>query len=169
MPNAAEFKRIGVARITIASAPALVAMAAIQKLAVDLRASGSFEIVATTLRHSDARPSSPLCSDLIFRYTQVIDVRFHSKTGRRKSSASCLLITVQLCRRLQWVMVERSALVVRAPSRRRNPRTPNTIRNAGKLRPPRCKSRFLRISGILIPMTPRIVSAYKQLSCANGS
>ena len=32
-----------------------------------------------------------------------------------------------LCRRPQWVMVERSALLVRAPSRRRNPRTPNTI------------------------------------------
>jgi len=55
MPDAAAFERIGVARITIASAPTLVAMAAIQKLATDLRATGSFEALRTPLRHPDAQ------------------------------------------------------------------------------------------------------------------
>ena len=55
MPDAAAFERIGVARITIASAPTLLAMAAIQKLATDLRATGSFEVLRTPLRHPDAQ------------------------------------------------------------------------------------------------------------------
>jgi 2-methylisocitrate lyase-like PEP mutase family enzyme len=55
MPDAAAFERMGVARITIASAPTLVAMAVIQKLAVDLRATGGFEMLASTLRHPDAQ------------------------------------------------------------------------------------------------------------------
>ena len=38
MPNAAAFERMGVARITIASAPTLMAMSTIQKLATELRA-----------------------------------------------------------------------------------------------------------------------------------
>jgi 2-methylisocitrate lyase-like PEP mutase family enzyme len=55
MPDAATFERMGVARITIASAPTLVAMAAIQKLAVELRATGSFDTLAAPLRHPDAQ------------------------------------------------------------------------------------------------------------------
>jgi len=55
MPDAATFERMGVARITIASAPTLVAMSAIQKLAVELRATGSFDALATQLRHPDAQ------------------------------------------------------------------------------------------------------------------
>lgn len=55
MPDAAAFERMGVARITIASAPALVAMSAIQDLAADLRATGSFERLAAKLRHPDAQ------------------------------------------------------------------------------------------------------------------
>ncbi len=55
MPDAAAFERMGVARITIASAPALVAMSAIQKLAADLRATGSFDSVVAPLRHPDAQ------------------------------------------------------------------------------------------------------------------
>jgi 2-methylisocitrate lyase-like PEP mutase family enzyme len=55
MPDAAALERIGVARITIASAPTLVAMATIQKLATELRATGSFETLNTTLRHPDAQ------------------------------------------------------------------------------------------------------------------
>lgn len=43
MPDAAASERISVARITIASAPTLVAMSSIQKLAAELRATGSFE------------------------------------------------------------------------------------------------------------------------------
>jgi 2-methylisocitrate lyase-like PEP mutase family enzyme len=55
MPDAAALERIGVARITIASAPALVTMSSIQKLAGDLHATGGFEILTTTLRHPDAQ------------------------------------------------------------------------------------------------------------------
>jgi 2-methylisocitrate lyase-like PEP mutase family enzyme len=55
MPDAAAFERMGVARITIASAPTLVAMSTIQKLAAELRATGSFEILAASLRHPDAQ------------------------------------------------------------------------------------------------------------------
>lgn len=55
MPDAAALERIGVARITIASAPTLVAMSSIQKLAAELRATGSFEMLSATLRHPDAQ------------------------------------------------------------------------------------------------------------------
>jgi 2-methylisocitrate lyase-like PEP mutase family enzyme len=55
MPDAATLERMGVARITIASAPTLVAMSAIQKLAAELRATGSFDGLATQLRHPDAQ------------------------------------------------------------------------------------------------------------------
>jgi 2-methylisocitrate lyase-like PEP mutase family enzyme len=55
MPDAAAFERIGVARITIASAPTLVAMAAVQKLAAEFHASRSFDGLAAPLRHPDAQ------------------------------------------------------------------------------------------------------------------
>jgi 2-methylisocitrate lyase-like PEP mutase family enzyme len=55
MPDAAALGRIGVARITIASAPALVMMSGIQKLAADLRASGSFDMLSAPLRRPDAQ------------------------------------------------------------------------------------------------------------------
>lgn len=55
MPDAAAFERMGVARITIASAPTLVVMSALQKLATDLRATGSFDGLAATMRHPDAQ------------------------------------------------------------------------------------------------------------------
>lgn len=55
MPDAAAFERMGVARITIASASTLFAMTTIQKLAVDLRASGSFDMLSAPLRHPDAQ------------------------------------------------------------------------------------------------------------------
>lgn len=55
MPNAAALERIGVARITIASAPTLVVMTAIQKLAAELRTTGGFEMLLATLRHPDAQ------------------------------------------------------------------------------------------------------------------
>ncbi len=55
MPDAAALERIGVARITIASAPTLVTMSSIQKLAAELRATGSFEVLNATLRHPDAQ------------------------------------------------------------------------------------------------------------------
>ena len=53
MPDAAAFEHIGVARITIASAPTLVAMSTIQKLAEDLRATGGFDTLTATLRELD--------------------------------------------------------------------------------------------------------------------
>lgn len=55
MPDAAAFERIGVARITIASAPTLVAMSTIQKLATELRATGKFEMLSAGIRHPDAQ------------------------------------------------------------------------------------------------------------------
>ncbi len=55
MPDAATFERMGVARITIASAPTLVAMSCIQKLAAELRGSGSFDSLTAPLRHPDAQ------------------------------------------------------------------------------------------------------------------
>jgi 2-methylisocitrate lyase-like PEP mutase family enzyme len=55
MPDAATFERLGVARITIASAPTLVAMSAIQKLAEELRATGRFDMLAAAIRHPDAQ------------------------------------------------------------------------------------------------------------------
>ncbi len=54
-PDATAFGRMGVARITIASAPTLVTMSSIQKLATELRATGGFEMLATTFRHPDAQ------------------------------------------------------------------------------------------------------------------
>ena len=59
MPDAAALERIGVARITIASAPTLVTMSAIQKLAAELRATGGFELLTATLRHPDAQKLFP--------------------------------------------------------------------------------------------------------------
>lgn len=55
MPDAAALERLGVARVTIASAPTLVAMSATQTLAERLRATGSFEGLAAPLRHADAQ------------------------------------------------------------------------------------------------------------------
>ena len=55
MPDAAAFERMGVARITIASAPALVTMSSIDKLATELRASHSFDMLDAALRHPDAQ------------------------------------------------------------------------------------------------------------------
>ncbi|MGH7091027.1 MAG: isocitrate lyase/PEP mutase family protein [Stellaceae bacterium] len=55
MPDAATFERMGVARITIASAPTLVTMSAIQALAKELYATRAFDKLAAPLRHSDAQ------------------------------------------------------------------------------------------------------------------
>ncbi|MGH7072872.1 MAG: isocitrate lyase/PEP mutase family protein [Stellaceae bacterium] len=59
MPDATAFERLGVARITIATAPALVAMSAVQALATQLRATGDFEMLAATIRHPDAQGLFP--------------------------------------------------------------------------------------------------------------
>jgi 2-methylisocitrate lyase-like PEP mutase family enzyme len=55
MPNAAALERIGVARVTIASAPTLVVMSSIQKLAAELRTTGGFDVLSATLRHPEAQ------------------------------------------------------------------------------------------------------------------
>lgn len=55
LPNAAAFERMGVARITIASAPTLVTMDAIGKLAADLHSTGSFESLSSPFHHPDAQ------------------------------------------------------------------------------------------------------------------
>ncbi|HUK59104.1 MAG TPA: isocitrate lyase/phosphoenolpyruvate mutase family protein [Stellaceae bacterium] len=55
MPAAAELERLGVARITIAGAPALVAFSAVAALAKELRATGRFDGLQASLRHPDAQ------------------------------------------------------------------------------------------------------------------
>jgi len=55
MPDAAALERLGVARVTIASAPTLVIMSAIQELAAKLHATGSFDALEAPLRHPDAQ------------------------------------------------------------------------------------------------------------------
>jgi 2-methylisocitrate lyase-like PEP mutase family enzyme len=55
MPDAAEFERMGVARITIASAPTLVTMDTIRKLAADLHSTKGFEPLSSPFRHPDAQ------------------------------------------------------------------------------------------------------------------
>ena len=55
MPDAAALEGLGVARITIASAPTLVAMSAIRALAGELRATGRFDGLAAALKHPDAQ------------------------------------------------------------------------------------------------------------------
>lgn len=54
MPDAAALEKLGVARITIASAPTLVAMSAIQKMADDLR-SGTFGSLTAAFTRADAQ------------------------------------------------------------------------------------------------------------------
>jgi 2-methylisocitrate lyase-like PEP mutase family enzyme len=55
MPDAAALERMGVARITIASAPTLVAMSAIQKSAAELRDTGSFAALSAAITHPEAQ------------------------------------------------------------------------------------------------------------------
>ncbi|HXQ49489.1 MAG TPA: isocitrate lyase/phosphoenolpyruvate mutase family protein [Stellaceae bacterium] len=55
MPDAAALEAIGVARITIATAPALVAMSAVRALAQELRATGRFDALLASMRHPDAQ------------------------------------------------------------------------------------------------------------------
>jgi 2-methylisocitrate lyase-like PEP mutase family enzyme len=55
MPDAAALERLGVARITIASAPTLVVMDAIQNLASEFRATGSFDMLSAKLHHPDVQ------------------------------------------------------------------------------------------------------------------
>ncbi len=55
MPNLIELERIGVARVTIASAPTLVTMAAIQKLAAELHATGGFDALTSNFHRPEAQ------------------------------------------------------------------------------------------------------------------
>lgn len=55
MPDAAALGRLGVARITIASAPTAVIMDAIVSLASEFRATGSFDILASKLHRPDVQ------------------------------------------------------------------------------------------------------------------
>ncbi len=54
MPDAAALEKLGVARITIASAPTLVAMSSIQKMADDLR-TGAFGSLTSAFNRADAQ------------------------------------------------------------------------------------------------------------------
>ena len=55
MPPVAEFARIGVARISTASAPALAVMAKARALATELKASQAFDALASPLTHAEAQ------------------------------------------------------------------------------------------------------------------
>jgi 2-methylisocitrate lyase-like PEP mutase family enzyme len=55
MPGAAELQQLGVARITLASASTLVAMDAIRELAMNLRSSGDFESLDSSVHHPEAQ------------------------------------------------------------------------------------------------------------------
>jgi 2-methylisocitrate lyase-like PEP mutase family enzyme len=55
MPDAATLGRLGVARVTIASAATMVIMTAIQKMAVTLRSTGDFGTLAATYPRADAQ------------------------------------------------------------------------------------------------------------------
>ncbi len=55
MPNLTELERMGVARVTIASAPTLVTMSATQKLAAELHATGRFDALAANLQRPEAQ------------------------------------------------------------------------------------------------------------------
>lgn len=55
MPNAMEFGRLGVARITIASAPTLATMGAIRDLASSLRSTGGFDALRGSFQHPEAQ------------------------------------------------------------------------------------------------------------------
>ena len=55
MPDAAALEHLGVARITIASAATLVTISNIQSFAAEARATGGFEMLATTFRHPEAQ------------------------------------------------------------------------------------------------------------------
>jgi 2-methylisocitrate lyase-like PEP mutase family enzyme len=55
MPGAVALGRMGVARITLATQPALVAMSTISALAADFRAQDSFDGLKSRLTHADAQ------------------------------------------------------------------------------------------------------------------
>lgn len=55
LPGVTELQALGVARVSTASAPALVAMAAIRELAQTLRTTGRFDALAAPLSHPDAQ------------------------------------------------------------------------------------------------------------------
>ncbi len=55
MPDAAALERLGVARITIASAPTLVAMSAMKALATLLRETGRFDALSAEMTHPEAQ------------------------------------------------------------------------------------------------------------------
>jgi len=53
MPGVAALRRLGVARISTATAPALVAAGGLQRLAAELRAHGDFDCLASPLSHAE--------------------------------------------------------------------------------------------------------------------
>lgn len=55
LPGIAELQALGVARVSTASAPTLVAMSAIRDLAQTLRTTGRFDALAAPLSHPDAQ------------------------------------------------------------------------------------------------------------------
>lgn len=59
MPDAKSLERLGVARITTAAAPTLIAMSAVQKVAAELRDTGSFGALAATISHPEAQKLFP--------------------------------------------------------------------------------------------------------------
>lgn len=55
MPDVSELQRLGVARVSTASGPALVAMSVTRQIAVELRAKGQFSVLESSMKRADAQ------------------------------------------------------------------------------------------------------------------
>lgn len=55
IPNVAELARLGIARVSTATRFTTLALSAVERAAKELRASGGFECLETTLTHPDVQ------------------------------------------------------------------------------------------------------------------
>lgn len=55
MPDVSQLQRLGVARVSTASAPALVAMSVTRAIAAELRANGRFDVLESSMTRADAQ------------------------------------------------------------------------------------------------------------------
>jgi 2-methylisocitrate lyase-like PEP mutase family enzyme len=55
MPSIARLEQLGVARVSTASGPSLVAMSLTQKIAQDLHEKGEFDVLESSMKRIDAQ------------------------------------------------------------------------------------------------------------------
>jgi len=55
MPSVARLEQLGVARVSTASGPSLVAMSFTQKIAQELHEGGEFDMLKSSMKHVDAQ------------------------------------------------------------------------------------------------------------------